>query len=306
MLAGYDWIQENLLTKRAIARAGRAENVGKLAVCGELIGGGLATALALTECRASTPGIVAAALNNPIVDWVSLGGTLDVKKGNSKAAMQWDSSHSTLNALDALPSLRDELFRKPEHYFDPFASPVLFFRTAGAGIPSAPELTPMDDMERLSMIEREEFERQQLPIAGDDRRSLNAGKITTSEAPIKHRKRSRRYPSKGLGLRLPNFQITAGSSKLLKAQAQELQHLLRQSFVRQSEEKSTEFGRKVLPEEEQSEIDDDERHLREVQQAEADRKAKLYTTQGLGLWDCSRAGQARVAEMAAWMKTQLG
>ena len=72
VLVGYDWVLQNLLHKRSISRPGRSEDVGRIAVCGELIGGGLAAMLALTECRKGEPGVMAAALSNPLVDWVSL------------------------------------------------------------------------------------------------------------------------------------------------------------------------------------------------------------------------------------------
>jgi len=62
VLAGYDWVLDNLFD-------GHARPV-KLGVCGELVGGSLATTLALTECRAGENRIVSAAVNNPIADWV--------------------------------------------------------------------------------------------------------------------------------------------------------------------------------------------------------------------------------------------
>ena len=74
VLAGYDWIKTHLLPQRHVARAGRSERVGQVAVCGELIGGGLATMLAVTECQIGRPGIRAAAVNNPVLDWVDIDG----------------------------------------------------------------------------------------------------------------------------------------------------------------------------------------------------------------------------------------
>jgi acetyl esterase/lipase len=62
VLAGYDWVFQNLLEDE--------KKLVKLGVCGELIGGSLATALALTECHLGQSRIVAAAVNNPIADWV--------------------------------------------------------------------------------------------------------------------------------------------------------------------------------------------------------------------------------------------
>jgi hypothetical protein len=62
VLTGYDWIFENLLLDRP--------PLARLGVCGELVGGSLATSLALTECQVGESRIVAAAVNNPIADWV--------------------------------------------------------------------------------------------------------------------------------------------------------------------------------------------------------------------------------------------
>ena len=42
VLAGYDWVHEHLLPKRAITRTGRSEHVGRICVFGELLGGSLA------------------------------------------------------------------------------------------------------------------------------------------------------------------------------------------------------------------------------------------------------------------------
>jgi hypothetical protein len=65
VLRGYDWVKDNLLqdgfSRPVIARMG---------VCGELMGGSLATMLALTECRSGASRIGVAAVNNPIADWV--------------------------------------------------------------------------------------------------------------------------------------------------------------------------------------------------------------------------------------------
>lgn len=62
MLHGYDWIFQHLLHSQP--------PLAKLGVCGELAGGSLATTLALTECQVGQSRIVAAAVNNPIADWI--------------------------------------------------------------------------------------------------------------------------------------------------------------------------------------------------------------------------------------------
>ncbi|KAF2732494.1 alpha/beta-hydrolase [Polyplosphaeria fusca] len=60
VLEGYDWVAANLARK----------HLERLGVCAELVGASLATMLALTECRKGGPRIGAAAVNNPIGDWV--------------------------------------------------------------------------------------------------------------------------------------------------------------------------------------------------------------------------------------------
>ena len=50
--------------------AQRRTSLRKLGVAGQLLGGSLASMLALTECRLGQSRVVAAALNNPIVDWL--------------------------------------------------------------------------------------------------------------------------------------------------------------------------------------------------------------------------------------------
>jgi hypothetical protein len=65
VLLGYDWVRENLLLDQF-----ERPYLARLGVCGELVGGSLATMLALTECRLGQSRIGAAAVNNPVVDWV--------------------------------------------------------------------------------------------------------------------------------------------------------------------------------------------------------------------------------------------
>ncbi|USP79603.1 hypothetical protein yc1106_06877 [Curvularia clavata] len=65
VLLCYDWVREHLLVDDF-----NRPYLARLGVCGELIGGSLATMLALTECHVGQTRIGAAAVNNPLVDWV--------------------------------------------------------------------------------------------------------------------------------------------------------------------------------------------------------------------------------------------
>lgn len=70
-LACYDWVLENIIPSISwTSRHGRNHTQAKLGVCGELVGGSLATMLALTESKLGATRISAAAVNCPIVDWV--------------------------------------------------------------------------------------------------------------------------------------------------------------------------------------------------------------------------------------------
>ena len=305
MLSGFDWIVENLLLRRGITRTGRAESVGQMAVCGEEIGGGLATVLAVTECRVGQPGIVAAAVSNPVVDWVSLNQVSKPKARLSVSKKSSPQESAVRMEVDSLLRLRRSLFRKPEDYFDPFASPILFFRSAGAEVPPPPQNIRVDDLEQLSLLQREEQHREQPGVTTDQA-------YTSSKANDQRhstlRKASRRFPSKALGLRLPQFNISTGSASPLRDQAEELTHVLRQSFVRQGKHATpgySDFGRKVLLEDEVDELDDDQRALANRQAAEAERKGELHVHEGLGGWSDSADDQARLREAAMWLRQKL-
>jgi acetyl esterase/lipase len=308
VLCGFDWIVEYLLPKRGITRVGRSEFVGQMAVCGELIGGSLATALALTECRIGQPGIVAAAVSNPLVDWVSIENVSQAKKGQT-AMKESDSEDSViLSELQRLRYLRGTLFKRPEGYFDPFASPILFFRSAGVGVPPPSEDLPIDDLEQLSMLERAEYYRQQVGMTDGIPTSSNGNSAdTTLDSTM--RKASRRFPSKALGLRLPQFHISTGNASPLRNQADELARVLRQSHVRQSKSSTpgfSDFGRKILMEDELEDLDDEQRAVADKQKADAKKKVELHGDDGTGSWSDTSDGVASLSNAARWLKDKLG
>ena len=246
-----------------------------------------------------------AAVSNPLVDWVDLSGagaSVKRKKGGKKskalAATQGDA------AIKALLPLRTQLFKRPQEYFDPFASPMLFFRSAGVDVPP-PALPPVDDLDRLSLLEREEVIKQAshgMATAQDTGIDESTGKADEAI-----RTYSRRYPSKSLGLRLPQLFISSGTSQPFHGQAGELTKHLRQSVTRQSQyaqSPGSEFGRKVLLDDEvdDQEVDADTLRARQLQSLEAKEKVRLEVHEGLGLWDLSPAGQGRMMGVAEWLR----
>lgn len=280
ILTAYDWIIDNLLPKRAITRPGRSEHVGRLAVGGELLGGSLATSLALSECRIGEPGIVAAAVNNPIVDWTDLRNSIGMP-----LTQQQMVATSTGMTMESLSRYRDMLFRKPAHYFDHFASPMLLFRSSGVEVPSHIEVVPLDEMDELIRFEREESLREQLALGAEPNIA------ESDEKPTKKRKVSRRFPSKALGLRLPVFRLESGSDAVVSGQAIELAHQLRQSFERQRRPGlSRPRGADVEDGTDIGNTQDEMRHC--------------WST-GLGLWDDTPAGKARMLEAAKWLRQSL-
>ncbi|KAG5294425.1 hypothetical protein I7I48_10931 [Histoplasma ohiense] len=145
-LAGFDWIFEHLKPKR-------------LCVFGKHIGGSLAVMLALTESRSVT----AVAAHEPICDWTGLDDYCLKSNLVPEETFAADEIHSNGNnhgekttttvdhnpkkrgrkkkipssPPDLVPLLeaRSALFRNPVNYFDSFASPALFLRSAGKNTP---------------------------------------------------------------------------------------------------------------------------------------------------------------------------
>ena len=137
VLAGHDWVQKHLArTSINLNQAYPSLEAANIGVCGELVGGSLASMLALTEGRSANGGIEAAAVGNPIVDWTSLSAADndDVSQTSNSAEnpismganheaplLPFGKDRQSLT-YDTLLHLRSKLFAHAEKYFDPFAS----------------------------------------------------------------------------------------------------------------------------------------------------------------------------------------
>ncbi|KAJ5129613.1 Alpha/beta hydrolase fold-3 [Penicillium bovifimosum] len=130
-LSGFDWIQSTL-------------NPSRLTVFGTHIGASLALMLSLTEARS----IQAVAAIEPICDWPSLDEyciretdsvSPDPDQELSTPPTPKHKRHPRKKAAppDLVPLLhaREKFFSSPERYFDSFASPILFLRSAGRDVP---------------------------------------------------------------------------------------------------------------------------------------------------------------------------
>lgn len=307
VLAGYDWAHEHLLPKRSITRTGRSEHVGRICVFGELLGGSLATMLALTECRKGEPGIVAAAVNNPLADWVQPEDEIHVTAPKSSLA-KFGQSYNGLEITDLLRA-RGNCFPKPETYFDPFASPLLFFRSPGIAVPSNSR-TELDDLELLSAIEREDFHRQQALLSGMSNVTLQdiASGADETKPATSTRKAPRLFPNANLKLDLPSFHIATGNTSPLSDQARELSQVLRKSFIRQHRAhhgRRSGFGHKILMDHEAEQMDEEQRQEKLAEEAEANEKVSVNWSEGLGLWDQTAAGRKGLENATAWLREKL-
>lgn len=266
VLAGYDWIRNNLLARPSDPRS-------RIAVFGSHIGGGLAAMLALTEGRANQPGrITAAALRDPVLDWVGIDD-LSTKDGGD-------------GYVEELLKLRDQIFTKPAQYFDPFASPMLFLRSAGKPIPPhTPSLAEMDDMEQLAVFNRAERARMDAEAARADTEGA------APEQPQTLRKTALRYPSASLGSKLPAFHLTASATSPLRARSEEFATRLRMAHKRQAGR--VEFGRKVLSDDEIAQLDKAERAEYDAKSREAEEQVRLVRSR--------ESADAWVKDAAVWL-----
>nr|KMM65352.1 hypothetical protein CPAG_01703 [Coccidioides posadasii RMSCC 3488] len=179
-LAGFDWVFQNI-------------NPPRINVFGKHIGGSLALMLALTEPQS----IAAVAAQDPVCDWVGLDDHCIVESDEKDTLPKHASSTVHERGLhdhkkrgrkrkpqkplpaDLVPLLkaRNVLFHAPQNYFDPFASPALFLRTAGKYCPTkfpavftgpnypVPLLKPPKERDlwtlTASMLEKEEAEAEE-------------------------------------------------------------------------------------------------------------------------------------------------
>ena len=174
--------------------------------------------LALTEQRVN-----AAAIGNPIVDWTALF-TPDTDKAPVLSEglvnnFQIDPLvEPAPKILKSLLTMREKLFTKAEKYHDPFASPLLFFRTPSSDLPT-------------------EFGR--LDLESD----LDTGHQTTEA--VKKRRSLRKYPPRGSNGVLPHMRVDVGKENILREQGIELIELMRRSHSRAGVERNT--FQEILP-----------------------------------------------------------
>ena len=218
MLSGYDWVRKNLARGHTAYKgpttATKPSNIG---ICGELAGGSLATMLAVTECFSTREdlepqGISALAVGNPILDWTALIPR-DPKPNISQAQSLRKSGDSPRGpdneslTANGLCNFRDTFFSEAETYFDPFASPLLFFCCPRTELPD--EVDPSIEYSFLTGVPEEEC---------------------SPAPPVVKRRWPRRYPPPGSNLMLPWTKVEVGNDCILADQGAYLVKMMQRSF----------------------------------------------------------------------------
>lgn len=292
VLSAFDWLIEN-----AHSQPSPTTQFQRLGVCGQLFGGGLAATLSLTECGARLPHlfparIAAAALNNPIVDWVepdreavehpstsprAKDEQLDnppvlkhKKSSRRKKLSSWEEfKDSALLSESALLRYRNTVFGKPDRYFDSFASPIHFFRTAGIDVPG-------------------------------DKSSISHDP-DVNPAPQLRRKASLQFPSASSNVILPHIRLTTGQTSILRSQGVDFIDRITTKELRNSlKHQGISVKQYAIMEEDQP---SKARQIRD----EAEKKFNLNILEGSGLWGYGpeELWRSDVEAAGRWLKDTL-
>ncbi|KAF1976899.1 alpha/beta-hydrolase [Bimuria novae-zelandiae CBS 107.79] len=325
VLLGYDWVRENLLLDGYSRPV-----IGRVGVCGELVGGSLAVMLALTECRSGESRICAASVNNPIVDWVfpddlptvSEAELLEPVAPDETALLADEDPMALINRSDPKPS---QFPKNPKGAGKSSLPTAWQLHGDNTAIP-----TPTLSAERDALFCRPEdyFDRFVSPIhffrspqgillypkKDDDWASEQPDSLLDIETqmeinhfksfeestsapalPILARCRAyaRIYPPAGSNLSLPEWRITAGLQSPLLDQASDLTRMIRRSVARQTLKKR--MGRVRWQDAEE----------KEYYEKYASGRVSMETVDGVGLWtqqDSNEQWQAQVEQTGEWMK----
>lgn len=330
VLYGYDWIQNNLLLD------GSAQPyAARLGVCGELMGGSIATMLALTECRVGESRITAAAVNNPIVDWVFSDDLPHVHPSelpdpSSTEETLFPAGEDMMNSFKALkvgelPKIKGKRKRKPK------AVPLTSWQ-AWAESSVVPVLTLSAVRDVLFRRQDDIFDRFASPIHFfrsphaqlvlpqvidstleqsdyaldvETQMSLSHYASFNDKVPeplgppelTRCRSYARVYPQAGTGkTSLPAWNITTGSQSPLQDQAAELSKVLKRSIARHTMKSQTGRTRAHDPTEKQY-YDD-----------YAQGRVLFNSHPDTGLWSQEQLDtyrQARVHGIGSWLKQHL-
>lgn len=104
---------------------------------GRYMGGTLATSLALTECNKKKPGSISAlATESALLDWSQFATDAPIPENYPSICLLGDNERSiAATKLRETSVILRNLFSSPAECYDPFASPILFFRNPAQNVP---------------------------------------------------------------------------------------------------------------------------------------------------------------------------
>ncbi|KAJ4393925.1 hypothetical protein N0V93_003142 [Gnomoniopsis smithogilvyi] len=142
-LAGFDFLTRSLAPPPTGTNGHSRLQRRDVYIYGSFLGAGLAASLALTEAHANEPMAVRGLLTlNGVYNWTTFlpdhplnTARLGLQKELGLDLAEWQRREDTDQDVGMLKALIPSLFQQPANLFDPFASPVLFFHTAGLMVP---------------------------------------------------------------------------------------------------------------------------------------------------------------------------
>lgn len=142
-LAGFDFLIRTLAPPPSGSNGHSRLQRRDVYVYGSFLGAGLAASLALTEAHANEPMAVRGLLAlNGVYNWTTFlpDHPLNTTRRRLQEEVGFDLAEferreDTDHDVGMLKALIPRFFQQPANLFDPFASPVLFFHTAGLMVP---------------------------------------------------------------------------------------------------------------------------------------------------------------------------
>lgn len=327
VLYGFDWIRENLLLDEF-----KRPYLARLGICGELMGGSLATMLALTECRLGETRVGAAAVNNPIVDWVfpdelpvinpaDLPEPLAPDETAFPADEDMMGTHHVSVETSKPRKTRKRTPKPPpqtawQRYCDNKILPTLTLMAERDSLFTKPEdyldrfASPMHFFRsphaQLILPQHDDIFASKQPdeildiearMSLDHYNSMNGRSSSAPELPILSRCRAyaRNYPPAGSKLSLPAWSIIAGSQSPLSDQATDLAKVLRRSAARHA--LKSHVGRTRWH----------DKAEKQMYEELAEEKVHLSRLTGLGLWTdhANNEWEESIRNIGTWMKERL-
>lgn len=161
-------------------------------------------------------------IRNGIFDWTNIATSRPATKAIDDLAL---TAERGVYDTDTLHALKTQLFTSPASAFDPFASPLLFFRSAGLSAPSyfpghtpSPSPSPTHDPALLDGLSLSKEELDSLR-ANYSKSTPSPSQSDDDEEIVVSRRSALRFPPKDSGLRIPRtlFLTTSASESGVKA-----------------------------------------------------------------------------------------